>query len=87
MDGSKTRFLIFGFLIVGLGVVLGTALWLKLAPNARFSMLNSAADERLQIYGSVPEFALTERNGDPVQHSGRRVARTVGETTYQAWAA
>ena len=25
-------------------------------------------------------------NGEPVQHSGRRVARTVGETTYQAWA-
>ena len=67
MDGSKTRFLILGFLVVGLGVVLGTALWLKLAPNARFSMLNSAADGRLQIYGSVPEFALTERNGEPVR--------------------
>lgn len=25
-------------------------------------------------------------NGEPVEYSGRRVARTVGETTYQAWA-
>ncbi len=64
MDASKTRFLVLGLLIVGLGIVLGTALWLKLAPDARFGMLDSAADERLKIYGSVPEFALTERNGE-----------------------
>ena len=67
MDASKTRFLVLGLLVVGLGIVLGTALWLKLAPGARFGVGGSDADERLKMYGSVPEFALTERNGEAIQ--------------------
>ena len=67
MDASKTRFLVLGLLVVGLGIVLGTALWLKLAPGARLGVGGSADDERLKMYGSVPEFALTERNGEAIQ--------------------
>ena len=67
MDASKTRFLVLGLLVVGLGIVLGTALWLKLAPDARLGVGGSADDERLKMYGSVPEFALTERNGEAIQ--------------------
>ena len=67
MDASKTRFLVLGLLVVGLGIVLGTALWLRMAPDARLRMGGSADDERLKMYGSVPEFALTERNGEVIQ--------------------
>ena len=46
MDASKTRFLVLGLLVVGLGIVLGTALWLKLAPGVRLGVGGSADDER-----------------------------------------
>jgi protein SCO1/2 len=66
MDSTKTRFLLLGLLVVGFGIVLGTTLWLKLAPNARLGILDTASDEGLKIYGSVPEFVFTERSGQPV---------------------
>jgi protein SCO1/2 len=65
MDVSKTRFLLLGSVVVGLGIVLGTALWLKLSPRPQFGIEQTDSDE-IKQYGSVPDFLLTERNGSSV---------------------
>lgn len=67
MDPAKTKFLSLGVAVVGLGVVLGTALWLRLGPAAPHlgrAPVDSA--ENLNDYGAVPQFTLTERSGDNV---------------------
>jgi len=65
MDPSKIRFLLLGLAVVGLGIVLGTALWLKLGPRPQFGV-GQTDSERIKQYGSVPDFSLTERNGNSV---------------------
>ena len=66
MNDFKDRFLLLGALVVGLGIVLGTALWLKIGPHSQFGASDENSRERLMQYGAVPDFSLTERNGDPV---------------------
>lgn len=66
MDASKSRFLLLGLIIVGLGIVLGTALWLRLGPHPQFGFGGSDTDNHLKLYGSVPNFSLTERSGDEI---------------------
>lgn len=66
MDASKSRFLLLGLVIVGLGIVLGTALWLRLGPHPQFGFGGSDTDNHLKLYGSVPNFSLTERSGDEI---------------------
>ena len=66
MDASKTRLLLLGSVVVGLGIVLGTALWLKLGPSPQFGMEQTDSSDGIKQYGSVPDFLLTERNGSPV---------------------
>ena len=66
MDGSKTRFLLLGLDVVGLGIVLGTALWLKLGPEPGFGVAGGEARDGLKLYGSVPDFSLPERSGETV---------------------
>lgn len=63
MDSAKTRIIILGLAIIGLGIVLGTALWLKLGPHPRSGAAQGSGDERMKLYGSVPDFKLTERSG------------------------
>lgn len=65
-DNTKTRFLLLGVAVVGLGVIVGTALWLKLAPHSRLSVEQNDSSNGVQQYGSVPEFTLTERDGSVV---------------------
>ena len=65
-DSAKTRFLLLGIAVVGLGVLLGTALWLKLAPHSRLAPEQSDSANGVKQYGSVPEFTLTERDGSVV---------------------
>lgn len=65
-DSTKTRFLLLGIAVVGLGVILGTALWLKLAPHSRLAIEQTDSANGGKQYGSVPEFALTERDGSIV---------------------
>jgi protein SCO1/2 len=65
MDTSKSKFLLLGLGVVGLGIVLGTALWLRLGPGPQFSRSNGSTDGLYQ-YGAVPDFALTERSGSTV---------------------
>jgi protein SCO1/2 len=65
MDTSKTRFLLLASAVIALGIVFGTALWLKLGPRAQFGGASDSADG-LNQYGSVPDFSLTERNGSNI---------------------
>lgn len=66
MDPSKTKFLMLGLAVLGLGIVLGTALWLRLGPHSQFIRGSDNSAEALNQYGSVPDFSLTERNGRAV---------------------
>jgi cytochrome oxidase Cu insertion factor (SCO1/SenC/PrrC family) len=66
MNGSNTRLLLLGVLVVGLGIVLGTALWLKLGPQPRFLVGTEQISDGLKQYGNVPDFTLTERSGNNV---------------------
>jgi len=66
MDPSKSKFLLLGFAVVGLGAVLGTALWLRLGPHSQFGPGVVESTEGLNPYGSVPDFSLTERSGRAV---------------------
>jgi protein SCO1/2 len=65
-DSAKTRFLLLGLAVIGLGVVLGTALWLKLAPHTRLPYEQTDSSQDVKQYGLVPEFTLTERDGSVV---------------------
>ena len=66
MNDSKNRWFLLGGLVICLGIVLGTALWLKLGPHPQFALINGNRADGLQQYGAVPDFTLTERNGDTV---------------------
>ena len=66
MNGSKNRFILLGALVIVLGVVLGTALWLRLAPQPQFFVSEEISADGLKQYGVVPDFALTERSGADV---------------------
>ena len=66
MDATKKKFLLLGLAVVGLGVVLGTALWLRLGPHTRLGRGFVDSTNGLNQYGSVPDFTLTERNGSSV---------------------
>jgi len=66
LDQTKSRFLLLGIAVVGVGIILGTALWLKLAPHSRLVIEQSDSSNGIKQYGSVPEFTLTERDGSLV---------------------
>ena len=66
MNDSKTRFVLMSAVVVIVGAVLATALWFKIAPRAQWLGPEQERADRLNLYGSVPDFALTERNGNGV---------------------
>lgn len=66
MNDSKNSFLLIGALVIGLGIVFGTALWLKLGPRPQFGAALDESAGGLKQYGSVPDFSLTERSGNNV---------------------
>jgi protein SCO1/2 len=66
MDAVRIRFILLGLAVVGLGILLGTALWLRLAPHPQFGAGSVESSGGLNQYGSVPDFTLTERSGSPV---------------------
>jgi len=66
MNDPKTRFFILGAAVIGLGVILGTALWLQLGPPQRVALTDRASSDGVKRYGAVPDFKLTERSGRDV---------------------
>ncbi len=63
MNLSKTRLLLLGVSVIGSGIVLGTFLWLKLAPKPQSRGWEAQPLEGLSRHAAVPEFSLTERSG------------------------
>ena len=66
MNTHKSRLLLLGVMVGCLGILLGTALWIKLGPHPRFSGAQRSPLEGMSHYGPVPEFSLTERSGKQV---------------------
>ena len=67
MNTIKYRLILLGLLVAGLGIVIGTVLWIKLAPQPRFGGGERNSLEGMSQYGSVPEFSLTERSGQTIR--------------------
>jgi cytochrome oxidase Cu insertion factor (SCO1/SenC/PrrC family) len=66
MNLSKARFFLLGVAVIGSGIVLGTFLWLKLAPKPGLRDWDARPLEGLSRQGQMPEFSLTERSGKNV---------------------
>lgn len=66
MNSFKLRLILLGVMVGGLGIILGTAVWIKLGPQSRFGAIQGNSSEGMIQYGSVPEFSLTERSGRQV---------------------
>ena len=66
MNNHKLRLILLGVVIAGLGIIIGTGLWIKLRPEPRFAGIQRNSLEGMGQYGSVPEFSLTERSGKQV---------------------
>jgi protein SCO1 len=63
MNSNKYRLICLGVIIAGLGILIGTTLWIELGPQTRFGGTEPNSLEGMRQYGSVPEFSLTERSG------------------------
>ena len=63
MNFSKGRLLLLGVSVISLGIILGTFVWLKLAPTPGLTAWDAKPLEGLDSYGPVPEFSLIERSG------------------------
>lgn len=66
MNDPQTRFFLLGAAVIGMGVVLGTVLWLTLGVPPRVALVHRPVDGELKQYGTVPDFKLTERSGTVV---------------------
>lgn len=67
MDSAKRNLLVLGAIAIGLGIVLGTALWMRLTPAAApWAHTARQSTDDLNQYGAVPAFSLTDRSGDTV---------------------
>jgi protein SCO1/2 len=68
MNNTKTHFPLVVLSVAGLGIILGTFLWLKLQPGDGYHLTQQPKMlEGLNDFGPVPEFSLTERNGKTVR--------------------
>ena len=65
MNDAK-RFFLLGAAVIGMGVIFGTVLWLKLGPPPRVALVDRAGSDGVKQYGAVPDFKLTERSGKDV---------------------
>jgi enediyne biosynthesis protein E4 len=82
MNVSKMRFFLLGVSVISLGVVLGTLLLLKLTPAVVYRGGFENALERSHLYGSVPDFSLTERGGKILSLSDLRNAIWIADFIY-----
>lgn len=69
---SKNSFLFLALGVIGLGIVLGTFLWLTLQSPDGYQLSKAQSLEGLSDFGPVPEFSLTERSGKMVNLTGLR---------------
>ena len=69
-------------MVAGLGIIIGTVLWIKLAPPSRFGGTQRNSLEGMSPYGSVPQFSLTERSGKPIGLSELRGTIWIADFIY-----
>lgn len=56
-------------LVLAMGTALGTALWLKFAPAPELRAREQRPRDGLEVYGTVPDFTLTERSGQSISRA------------------
>ncbi len=69
MNYLRSRYLLWGFLVVALVGVLGTTFWSKLRTLPRQGSSDPRPLEGLRSFGVVPDFSLIERSGKPIKLS------------------
>ncbi len=72
MNTAKNNFLLLALSGIGLGIVLGTFLWLKLQPPDGYRLSEGQSLEGFGDFGNVPEFSLIERSGKTATLAGLR---------------
>ena len=82
MVSSKARLILLGVGVLCLGVVLGTALWLKLGPRPTLTTFQQKTLEGLNIYGAVPDFSLVERSSKTIRLADLRGAVWIADFIY-----
>jgi protein SCO1/2 len=78
----KTRLILLGSAIVGMGIVLGTALWLRLGPHPQLAQWEQKPLEGLNRYGAVPDFVLVERSGKTISLADLRGETWIADFIY-----
>ena len=81
MNLSKTRLVLLGLCVLSTAIVLGTLLWLKLAPK-HVATWNDQPLEGLNRHGSVPDFLLIERSGKKIALADLRGATWIADFIY-----
>jgi protein SCO1 len=66
MNIAKNNLLFLALSVIGLGIVLGTFLWVSLQSPDGYRLSKAQSLEGLSDFGPVPEFSLTERSGKTV---------------------
>jgi cytochrome oxidase Cu insertion factor (SCO1/SenC/PrrC family) len=84
MAHEKMRLVAVAVSVVGLGIVFGTALWLKLGPGPQLSGWRQSPVEGLNRYGAVPEFVLLERSGKSISLTDLQGAIWIVDFIYTA---
>jgi protein SCO1/2 len=82
MNISKARLFLLGVSIISLGIILGTFVWLKLAPRRGVPVWDGKPLEGLTRYGAVPEFSLVERSGKPITLTDLRGSIWIADFIY-----
>ncbi|MGH7826231.1 MAG: SCO family protein [Candidatus Binatia bacterium] len=82
MASLKTRFVLLAISVIGLGITLGTALWLKLGPGPEVARWEQKPLEGLNRYGAVPDFVLVERSGKSMSLADLRGAVWIADFIY-----
>jgi cytochrome oxidase Cu insertion factor (SCO1/SenC/PrrC family) len=82
MAPLKTRLVLLAISVVGLGSILGTAVWLKLGPDPRLARWQQKPLEGLSRYGAVPDFILLERSSKSARLGDLRGAIWIADFIY-----
>jgi cytochrome oxidase Cu insertion factor (SCO1/SenC/PrrC family) len=82
MAPIRFRFVALGLSVIGLGIVLGTALWMKLPRAPQLSGSSQRSVQRLEPFGTIPDFALLERSGKSLRLGDLRGTVWVADFIY-----
>jgi protein SCO1/2 len=82
MTFVQARYITLGVSVVSLGIILGTALWLKFGPARQVAGWEQTPLEGLNRYGTVPDFVLLERSGESTTLADLRGAIWIADFIY-----